>query len=211
MQTTFVTPRDPRHQNVRRARAGRLSQKVSKTQIKNQPLRVTYQTVHVPTVYMPSYPPSPTLHSQRTPLPKHSLDRDVPARGAYIPDDTLMPQPFSQLLYDPHLEVCLLPPSFSRSIAYPFVSEQRVCLIYPKRTCLLTGATRWHRSQSLRQNLCSHRTALFPPSRNSIHSPSMALPALFLKSTAAASINRSSCSTGSLTKKRDITSVRSGF
>ena len=86
---------------------------------------LTYQTIHIPTVYMPSCPPSPTLRFCRTPLLKHTLDHDVPARRTYIPDDTLMPQPFSQSPYDPHLEVCLLPPSFSRSIAHPFVSEQR--------------------------------------------------------------------------------------
>lgn len=64
----------------------------------------TYQTIHIPTVYMPSCPPSPALRSQRTPLPKHSLDRNAPARMTYIPDDTFMPQPFSQSPYDPHLE-----------------------------------------------------------------------------------------------------------
>ena len=66
---------------------------------------LTYQTIHIPTVYMPSCPPSPTLRSQRTPLPKLSLDRNAPARMTYIPDDTLMPPPFSQSPYDPHLEV----------------------------------------------------------------------------------------------------------
>jgi len=65
---------------------------------------LTYQTIHIPTVYMPSCPPSPALRSQRTPLPKHSLDRNAPARMTYIPDDTLMPQPFSQSPYDPQLE-----------------------------------------------------------------------------------------------------------
>jgi len=65
---------------------------------------LTYQTIHIPTVYMPSCPPSPTLRSHRTPLPKHSLDRNAPARMTYIPDDTLMPPPFSQSPYDPHLE-----------------------------------------------------------------------------------------------------------
>jgi len=65
---------------------------------------LTYQTIHIPTVYMPSCPPSPTLRSQRTPLPKHSLDRNASARMPYIPDDTFMPQPFSQSPYDPHLE-----------------------------------------------------------------------------------------------------------
>jgi len=65
---------------------------------------LTYQTIHIPTVYMPSCPPSPMLRSQRTPLPKHSLDRNPPARMTYIPDDSLMPQPFSQSPYDPQLE-----------------------------------------------------------------------------------------------------------
>jgi hypothetical protein len=72
---------------------------------------LTYQTIHIPTVYMPSCPPSPMLRSQRTPLPKHSLDRNPPARMTYIPDDSLMPQPFSQSPYDPQLEVRFLPPS----------------------------------------------------------------------------------------------------
>jgi len=65
---------------------------------------LTYQTIHIPTVHMPSCPPSPMLRSQRTPLPKHSLDRNPPARMTYIPDDSLMPPPFSQLSYDPQLE-----------------------------------------------------------------------------------------------------------
>jgi hypothetical protein len=59
---------------------------------------LTYQTIHIPTVYMPSCPPSPTLRSQRTPLPKS--DRSAPARVTFIPDDHLMPQPFSQSHYD---------------------------------------------------------------------------------------------------------------
>ena len=67
---------------------------------------LTYQTIHIPTVYMPSCPPSPALRSQRTPLPKLPLDRNAPARMTYIPDDNhLMPEPFSQSHYDPHLEV----------------------------------------------------------------------------------------------------------
>jgi hypothetical protein len=69
---------------------------------------LTYQTIHIPTVHMPSCPASPMLCSQRTPLPKLSLDRNTPARMTYIPDDTLMPPPFSQSHYDPHLEVRVL-------------------------------------------------------------------------------------------------------
>ena len=86
---------------------------------------LTYQTIHIPTVYMPSCPPSPALRSQRTPLPKHTLDRNAPARMTYIPDDTLMPQPFSQSPYDPQLEVRLLPPSSLIPITHSFLSEQR--------------------------------------------------------------------------------------
>lgn len=86
---------------------------------------LTYQTIHIPTVYMPSCPPSPTLRSQRTPLPKHPLDRNAPARMTYIPDDTLMPQPFSQSPYDPHLEVCPLLTSCLIPIAHLFLAEQR--------------------------------------------------------------------------------------
>jgi hypothetical protein len=71
---------------------------------------LTYQTIHIPTVYMPSCPPSPMLRSQRT--PKLSLNPNAPARATYIPDDHLMPQPFSQSHYDPSLEVrVLLSPS----------------------------------------------------------------------------------------------------
>jgi len=82
---------------------------------------LTYQTIHIPTIYMPSCPPSPALRSQRTPLPK--LDRNAPARMTYIPDDTLMPQPFSQSPYDPHLEVRFLLPSFLISIADLFAHQ----------------------------------------------------------------------------------------
>ena len=84
---------------------------------------LTYQTIHIPTVYMPSCPPSPALRSQRTPLPKHTLDRNPPARMAYIPDDTFMPQPFSQSHYDPHLEVRTLLTSSLISITDLFVPE----------------------------------------------------------------------------------------
>lgn len=86
---------------------------------------LTYQTIHIPTVHMPSCPPSPMLRSQRTPLPKHSLDRNPPARMTYIPDDSLMPPPFSQSSYDPQLEVGFPPPRSLIPIANSSVSEQR--------------------------------------------------------------------------------------
>jgi hypothetical protein len=74
---------------------------------------------------MPSCSPSPTLRSQRTPPPKHFLNRNMPARMTYIPDDTLMPPPFSQLPYDPQLEVQDIPPSSLVPIAHFFIPEQR--------------------------------------------------------------------------------------
>ena len=87
---------------------------------------LTYQTIHIPTVYMPSCPPSPALRSQRTPLPKLSHNRNAPARMTYIPDDNLMPQPFSQSPYDPHLEVRVPFPSSLIPIANLFIYlEQR--------------------------------------------------------------------------------------
>ena len=88
---------------------------------------LTYQTIHIPTVYMPSCPPSPALRSQRTPLPKLSLDHNAPARMTFIPDENLlMPQPFSQSPYDPHLEVCALVPSSMMSTADLFIQNNEM-------------------------------------------------------------------------------------
>jgi len=87
---------------------------------------LTYQTIHIPTVYMPSCPPSPALRSQRTPLPKSSFDRSAPARVTFIPDDHLMPQPFSQSHYDQQLEVRALLPSPLTSIADLFVQNNGI-------------------------------------------------------------------------------------
>jgi len=60
---------------------------------------LTYQTIHIPTVYMPSCPSSPSLYPmlpRRTSLPRLSLDQDLPANITYQSDDSFM-----------------LPPSFS--------------------------------------------------------------------------------------------------
>ena len=139
-----------------------------------EPTPLTYWTVQIPTVYMPSCSPSPALRSQRTPLPKHSLNRDVPARGTYIPDDTLMHQRLMTrtLRYASFLRLF---PDRCSSLRLITTRCSRVCSIYLDRTCLLTGATRCHHSRSLKQIRCSHRTALFPPSRTSTQSPDGAL------------------------------------
>jgi hypothetical protein len=119
---------------------------------------LTYQTIHIPTVCMPSCPPSPTLRSQRTPLPKHFLDSNVPARMTYIPDDTLC----LHLSHNPRYGtfVRLL---WYRSLIPLFQNDQMfqysTC---PDRACSPPGTTRCHRSRYLRRTLPSCRTASFP-------------------------------------------------
>jgi len=57
---------------------------------------LTYQTIHIPTVYMPSCPSSPSLYPvlpRRTPLPRLSLDQDLPASMTYQSDDSFMLPP----------------------------------------------------------------------------------------------------------------------
>ena len=175
---------------------------------------LTYQTIHIPTVYMPSCPPSPTLRFCRTPLLKHTLDHDVPARRTYIPDDTLMPQPFSQLLYDPHLEVCLLPPSFSRSMLIPSSHNNEMF----QGMFDLPG-------QNVPLNRSNSLSSLSIPQTDSMLSPDCLVSPVSNFDTIPRWRSRFCSSSqrqllrsivhlaqrGVLTKKRDITSLRSGL
>jgi hypothetical protein len=51
----------------------------------------TYQTISIPTVYMPSCPPTPSMYqARRTSLPRLSLDQDMPQRTTYQSDESFM-------------------------------------------------------------------------------------------------------------------------
>lgn len=87
---------------------------------------LTYQTIHIPTVYMPSRPPSPSLYPRRTSLPRLSLDQDLPRRSSYQSDDSLMPPPsfHHPRDFEGNFQVCLL--AIPASIATDdFFPEQR--------------------------------------------------------------------------------------
>jgi hypothetical protein len=58
---------------------------------------LTYQTIRIPTVVMPSCPSTPSMQPmlpRRTPLPRLSLDQDLPESMNYS-DDSMMPLSFS--------------------------------------------------------------------------------------------------------------------
>ncbi|CAL1698922.1 unnamed protein product [Somion occarium] len=70
-----------------------------------------YQTIQLPTVFMPSCPTSPSLVpriSRRTPLPNHHIphpsDSDPSTHYEYLPNDTLYP-PLRRLSYDTNMPV----------------------------------------------------------------------------------------------------------
>jgi HMG (high mobility group) box len=70
---------------------------------------LTYQTIQIPAVYMPSCPSSPSLYPtnlRRTPLPRLSIDQDLPASMTYHSDDSLALPPFPHPHdFEAHLQV----------------------------------------------------------------------------------------------------------
>lgn len=68
-----------------------------------------------------------------------TLPHNTPAGVTYIPDDNLIPQPFSRPRYNPRLKVRVLLPSSLISIADLFVPERRDVLGYVIREHILTS------------------------------------------------------------------------